>query len=130
MHVGHAYGSYLMQLMWQKDGSLSDGALFTGYYINTIMETMMLNVLNYNHAYPKQNDPKRFSEYGSGYIVLDNALTIQKLFYQKATLDPALLKYSERIKQPESVSQYASETTTEGGPVPGFKGPIMVSTKV
>lgn len=131
VHVGHAYGSYLMTLMWQKYGSLSDGAVLTGFLITTIPDDEMINVLNYNHAFPKQDDPSRFSGYGSGYMVVDNEETIQKLFYRKASLDPALLTYSEKIKQPESVGQYASEVSVgQPKPVPEFKGPILVRIQV
>ena len=105
VHVGHAYGSYIMCIMFADPAyaNLSDGALMTGLYFNFAMENNTLTVLNYNHAFPKEEDPVRFAEWGSGYIVLDNKQTLQKLFLQKATLDPALLDYAESIKQPESV---------------------------
>jgi hypothetical protein len=105
VHVGHAYGSYIMSIMFENStyAKLSDGALMTGLYFNFAMENNSLTVLNYNHAFPKEQDPVRFADWGSGYFVLDNKQTLQKLFFQKATLDPALLDYTESIKQPESV---------------------------
>jgi pimeloyl-ACP methyl ester carboxylesterase len=103
VHVGHAYGSYIMSIMFEKYANLSDGAIMTGLYVNFAMLNDSLTVLNYNHAFPKENDPVRFAEWGSGYFVLDNKQTLQKLFFQKGTLDPALLDYAESIKQPESV---------------------------
>lgn len=130
VHIGHAYGSFLMMQMFVKYGTISDGALMTGVYPNQVMVDNMLTVLNYNHAFPKEQDPKRFAEYGSGYFVLDNEQTLQKLFYQKATLDPKLLTYTEKIKQPESVGQYASEGDVVFAPAPDFRGPIMVSQTI
>lgn len=105
IHVGHAYGSFMMALMYQNPAyaHLVDGALMTGLYINTVMLANPLTVLNYNHAFAKEQDPFRFADWGSGYFVLDNKQTLQKLFFQKETLDPVLLDYTERIKQPESV---------------------------
>lgn len=103
VHVGHAYGSYIMFIMFEKYANLSDGAIMTGLHVNFAMLNNSLTVLNYNHAFPKENDPTRFAEWGSGYFVLDNKQTLQKLFFQKATLEPALLDYAESIKQPESV---------------------------
>ncbi|KAK0387646.1 hypothetical protein NLU13_3891 [Sarocladium strictum] len=128
VHIGHAYGSFLMMQMLVKYGSISDGALMTGIYPNQVMADNPLSVLNYNHAFPKEQDPERFSEYGSGYFVLDNEQTLQKLFYQKATLDPKLLTYTEEIKQPESVGQYASEGDIESVRSPEFRAPILFFT--
>lgn len=104
-----------------------DGAIFTGLYPNSIEATNPLNVLNYNHAFAKESDPVRFAKYGSGYFVLDNEETLQKLFFQKATLDPALLTYANSIKQPEAVGEYSSEDDNPLAPAPDYKGPLMVS---
>ncbi|KAF2655184.1 hypothetical protein K491DRAFT_599447 [Lophiostoma macrostomum CBS 122681] len=130
VHVGHAYGSYIMSIMFENPtyGNLSDGALMTGLYFNFAMENNTLTVLNYNHAFPKESDPVRFAEWGSGYFVLDNKQTLQKLFFQKATLDPALLDYTESIKQPESVGTYSSEGNSTLTPATAFTGPIMFFT--
>lgn len=128
VHIGHAYGAFLMIQMLGKYGTISDGALITGVYPNRYMAPdQMPNVLNYNHAYVKELDPKRFADYGSGYFVLDNEQTLQKLFYQKESLDPALLTYTDEIKQPESVGQYASEFDLEASQASEFRAPVMVS---
>lgn len=130
VHVGHSYGSYVNSLMLIKYPDIIDGAIFTGLYPNSIEATDPLNVLNYNHAFANESDPARFSEYGSGYFVLDNEETLQKLFFQKASLDPALLTYAESIKQPEAVGEYSSEEGNPLAPAPGYKGPLMVSLEV
>jgi hypothetical protein len=127
VHIGHAYGSFLMVVLLGQYGALSDGAVMTGLYFNSVMMSNPLSVLNYNHAYAAEAEPERFAKYGSGYIVLDNENTLQKLFYQKATLDPKLLAYTEKIKQPESVGQYASEGDAPFVPANDFKGPLLVS---
>lgn len=128
VHVGHAYGSYIMFIMLGKYGDISDAALMTGLLINYAMLNNTLTVLNYNHAFPRENDPARFAEWGPGYFVLDNKQTIQKLFFQKRSMDPALLDYAEAIKQPESVGTYSSEGNSTLLPAPLFKGPIMFFT--
>jgi pimeloyl-ACP methyl ester carboxylesterase len=127
VHIGHSFGSYINSLMLTNYPDLIDGAIFTGLYPNNIEATDPLNVLNYNHAFAKESDPVRFAEYGSGYFVLDNEETLQKLFFQKATLDPALLTYAESIKQPEAVGEYSSEEGNPLAPAPDYKGPLMVS---
>ncbi|KAH8655478.1 Alpha/Beta hydrolase protein [Xylariales sp. PMI_506] len=125
VHVGHSYGSYINSLMLIKYPDLIDGAIFTGLYPNNEEDTDPLNVLNYNHAFASEIDPVRFAEYGSGYFVLDNEETLQKLFFQKATLDPALLTYAESIKQPEAIGEYSSEEGNPLAPAPNYKGPLM-----
>ncbi|EHK49886.1 uncharacterized protein TrAtP1_007736 [Trichoderma atroviride] len=125
VHVGHSYGSYVNSLMLINYPDIIDGAIFTGLYPNSIEATDPLNVLNYNHAFASESDPARFSEYGSGYFVLDNEETIQKLFFQKASMDPALLTYAESIKQPEAVGEYSSEEGNPLAPAPDYKGPLM-----
>ncbi|KAM0486963.1 hypothetical protein ACHAPX_000230 [Trichoderma viride] len=125
VHVGHSYGSYINSLMLIKYPDIIDGAIFTALYPNSIEATDPLNALNYNHDFAKESDPARFSEYGSGYFVLDNEATLQKLFFQKASLDPALLTYANSIKQPEAVGEYTSEEGNPLAPAPGYKGPLM-----
>lgn len=127
VHIGHSFGSYVNSLMLINYPNLIDGAIFTGLYPNNIEATDPLNVLNYNHAFANESDPVRFAEYGSGYFVLDNEETLQKLFFQKATLDPALLTYAESIKQPEAIGEYSSEEGNPLAPAPDYKGPLMVS---
>jgi pimeloyl-ACP methyl ester carboxylesterase len=128
VHVGHAYGSYIMFIMLGQYADISDAALMTGLLINYAMLNNTLTVLNYNHAFPRENDPVRFAEWGSGYFVLDNKQTLQKLFFQKRTMDPALLDYAEAIKQPESVGTYSSEGNSTLAPALPFKGPVMFFT--
>lgn len=127
VHVGHSYGSYVNSLMLINYPDIIDGAIFTGLYPNSIEATSPLNVLNYNHQYANESDPTRFSEYGSGYFVLDNEQTLQKLFFQKQSLDPAVLTYANSIKQPEAVGEYSSEDGNPLAPAPNYKKPLMVS---
>ncbi|KKP00388.1 hypothetical protein THAR02_07517 [Trichoderma harzianum] len=125
VHIGHSFGSYINSLMLINYPDIIDGAIFTGLYPNSIEATNPLNVLNYNHAFAKESDPVRFAKYGSGYFVLDNEETLQKLFFQKATLDPALLTYADSIKQPEAIGEYSSEDDNPLAPAPNYKGPLM-----
>jgi pimeloyl-ACP methyl ester carboxylesterase len=127
VHIGHSFGSYINSLMLIKYPDIIDGAIFTGFYPNSVEATTPLNVLNYNHEFANESDPVRFGEYGSGYFVLDSEETLQKLFFQKASLDPALLTYAESIKQPEAVGEYSSEDDNMLATAPDYKGPLLVS---
>lgn len=129
VHVGHAYGSYMGTFMLAKYGELVDGALLTGLLLNKELVDNPITVLTYNHAFPREVNPVLFADYGSGYFVLDSEETIQKLYFQKATLDPALLAYAESIIQPESVGQYASESVLQiPSTAANYTGPILVSS--
>lgn len=130
VHVGHSYGSYVNSLMFINYPDIIDGAILTGFYPNSVEATTPLNVLNYNHQYANESDPTRFSEYGSGYFVLDSEETLQKLFFQKQSLDPALLTYANSIKQPEAVGEYSSEDGNPLATAPNYKKPLMVSLDI
>ncbi|KAK0629529.1 hypothetical protein B0T17DRAFT_189144 [Bombardia bombarda] len=125
VHVGHAFGSYLMTLMLGRPGygQLSDGALMTGLLFNTYLN--VLDVKSFNHEFAKEYDPVLFANYTSGYFVLGSKTDLQKLFLRKTNFDPALLTYLNEIKQPETVGEYASESTTDVLPANDFKAPIL-----
>jgi pimeloyl-ACP methyl ester carboxylesterase len=125
VQVGHAYSAFLIALVLERYGDLSDGAILTGLYFNT--HANVLNVANFDHEFAREHDPVRFGEYPSGYFVLTTESDIQKLFFRKASLEPELLTYTEHIKQPETVGEYASEGTSELVPANDFHGPIQVS---
>ncbi|VUC24575.1 unnamed protein product [Clonostachys rosea] len=124
VQIGYSFGSFLIQNVVARYPELSDGAILTALYPNTIPYSQMIDVLHYDHEFPKENDPARFSEYGSGYFVLSNEADLQKLFFQKKSLDPALLTYTEKIKQPETVGEYASEGLSSYLVADNFKGPV------
>ena len=127
VHVGHSFGSFLIAIMLPLYGNLSDGAILTGLLFNT--QLGKIDVLHYDHEFARQHDPVRFGEYPSGYIVLSTESCLQKLFFRKGTFDPKLLTYTDKIKQPETVGEYASETKANSLIVPAldFRGPIQVS---
>lgn len=123
VQVGHSFGSYLITSMLTLYGDLADGAILSGFLINT--QLGKINVLAYDHDFARQHDPVRFKEYGSGYFVLNTESCMQKLFFRKGAFEPKMLTYADKNKQPEAVGEYASEGNPE--PAPEFKGPIQVS---
>ncbi|KAK7210060.1 hypothetical protein V2G26_017238 [Clonostachys chloroleuca] len=125
VQIGYSFGSFLIQNVLARYPDLGDGAVLTALYPNTIPFDKMIDVLHYDHEFPKENDPTRFSEYGSGYFVLSNEADLQKLFFQKRSLDPALLTYTEKIKQPETLGEYASEGLSSYLVADNFRGPVQ-----
>lgn len=129
VHVAHSYGSVLLQALLAKYGdTLTDGAILTGFFLSS--QIGVNNVAHFDHDYPRAADPVRWAEYTSGYIVLSNKSTLQKLFFAKDGFEEKLLDYTEKIKQPETVGVYASEGTLQFAPAVGYTGPAMVSNSL
>ncbi len=124
VQVGHSFGSFLIAGMLARYGNLTDGAILTGFLLTKLS---LLDVLHYDHEFARQHDPVRFGEYPSGYFVLNTESCLQKLFFRKGAFEPKLLTYTERIKQPEAVGEYASEGTSPLSPALEFRGPVQVS---
>jgi pimeloyl-ACP methyl ester carboxylesterase len=125
VHVGHSLGSFVTAGMLQKYGSLSNGALLTGFLLNSKLGT--IDVAHFDHEFAPEHDPVRFGNYKSGYFVLTTKSGIQKLFFRKNGFEQNLLDYTEKIKQPEAVGDYASSDTAMFLPAHEFRGPIQVS---
>lgn len=125
VHVGHSFGSLLIAGFLTKHGDMSDAALLTGFLPNSTHLTDV-PVATFEHDYAPVSDPARFGKFGSGYIVLTSENTLQKVYFTKDTLDPELLTYVEKIKQPEAVALYASSQQAFAIRGPAYKGPIQV----
>ncbi len=125
VQVGHSFGSFLIAAMLARYGNLTDGAILTGFLLTKGLYT--IDVLHYDHEFARQHDPSRFGEYPSGYFVLTTESCLQKLFFRKGAFEQELLTYTERMKQPEAVGEYASEGTSPLSPALEFRGPVQVS---
>lgn len=124
VHVGHSYGALLVAGMLHRYPDMSDAAILQSFLpINA--QFMKVFVGAFEHDFAAQHDPRRFGDYGSGYIVLTSENTLQKLYLTKGGFEPEVLQYMEKIKQPEAVALYAS-----GGQVAlaqsSFKGPVQI----
>ena len=123
IHIGHSLGSFITFVFLSSHGAQSDGAILTGFLINTQLGTIAVS--HFDHEYAAQHDPSRFAAYPSGYIVLTTQSDIQKLFFRKDGFEPALLEYTEKIKQPEAVGEYPSSDAAVFAPAAEFKGPVL-----
>ncbi|GAB1320930.1 AB hydrolase-1 domain-containing protein [Madurella fahalii] len=123
VHVGHSFGSFLTAGMLGRYGNLSDGALLTGFLLNAKLGSV--DVAHFDHEFAPEHDPVRFGEYSSGYFVLTTESCLQKLFFRKGGFEPDLLTYTEKIKQPETVGEYASQANSRSPPATEFRGPVQ-----
>lgn len=124
IHVGHSFGSLLILGLLNQHGDMSDGALLTGFLPGTHLADV--KVATFEHDFAPVHDPIRFGHFPSGYIVLTSENTLQKLYFTRETLEPELLTYTEKLKQPEAVALYASNEQAFAQSGPLFKGPIQV----
>ena len=125
VHVGHSFGSLLISGLLTQHGDMSDAALLTGFLPNTHQTDV--KVATFEHDFAPVHDPVRFGQFSSGYIVLTSENTLQKLYFTQASLEPELLTYTEKVKQPEAVALYASNVQAYAHPGPAFRGPVQVN---
>lgn len=124
VQVGHSLGSAIVIGLLTEDGASSDGAILTGFLYNSQLGGASVGPWGFEFA--KENDPKKFGDRGSGYIVQATKSNTQLVFLKKGTFEPALLDYAWQIRQPNSVGEFLSLGTVLGNPAPAFKGPVQV----
>lgn len=125
VHVGHSLGTICTIGLLLVNGSISDGAILTGFLPNNQLGGISVGTWGFEFA--RESDPKRFSDRGSGYIVQKTKYNVLLSFLKKGSFEPALLDYAEQIKQPNSVSEFLSIGAVLGTPAKDFKGPVQVS---
>ncbi|KAI1775108.1 hypothetical protein F4818DRAFT_417862 [Hypoxylon cercidicola] len=124
VHVGHSFGALLIAGLLTQHGNLSDGALLTGFLPSTHQTDNP--VATFEHDFAPVHDPARFGQFPSGYIVLTSENTLQKVYFTKDVLDPEVLTWTEKVKQPEAVALYASSAQAFANPGPAFGGPVQL----
>lgn len=124
IHVGHSFGTICTIGLLQVNGSISDGAILTGFLPNDQLGGISVGTWGFEFA--RESDPKRFSDRGSGYIVQKTKYNVLLSFLKKGSFEPALLDYAEQIKQPNSLSEFVSIGAIFGTPAKDYKGPVQV----
>jgi pimeloyl-ACP methyl ester carboxylesterase len=125
VHVGHSYGSFTTFGLLASYGGLSDGAILTGFVFNDQISKIGVNVFGWEFA--AENDPQRFGDRSSGYLVQGTETSAQLIFFNKATLEAELLRYASQIKQTATTAELLSGSTILGQPAMNFRGPVQVS---
>lgn len=125
VHVGHSFGSLLITGLLVQHGDMSDAALLTGFLPNST-HLGDVPVATFEHDFAPDHDPVRFGQFSSGYIVLTSENTLQKVYFTQDGLEPEVLTYTEKVKQPEAVALYASSGQVSAQPGPVFGGPVQV----
>lgn len=106
IHVGHSFGSFLSAALLTKYGQLSDAAIITGYVPNAHASAIKLS--SFGMEFARQNNPHRFSDRGSGYIVQATPSNVHAIFFKAPAFDKMVLAYADSIKQPITVGEISS----------------------
>ena len=125
VHVGHSYGSIITNFFLGKYGKMSSAAILTGFLINPKASLLKLEAGDF--AFAAQDDPARFGDRGSGYVVFGTLGSFQLDSLKKETLDPEILQvYNSTLKQTTAVGELLSLGTGVGDVVNDFTGPLQV----
>ncbi len=126
VHVGHSYGSIITNWFIGQHGSLSAGAILTGFLIGN--ETASLKLEVGDLAYAPEYNPARFGNRTSGYLAFGTANAFQLDSFRKETLDPQVLDlWKTEFQSTLGVGELLTLGTGVGATVDGFTGPVQVS---
>ncbi|TKA62865.1 hypothetical protein B0A55_12430 [Friedmanniomyces simplex] len=123
VHVGHSFGSFLTSAFITNYGTLTDGAIITGYLLTKYLASA--GSTSWAVEYPGSSCPP--FDRPSGYVVCKK-VGIQNLFFGGNTstaYTPALLDYGNSIKQPAPIGEIASAFWLLGNYGPSFTGPVQ-----
>ncbi|KAF2627219.1 alpha/beta-hydrolase [Macroventuria anomochaeta] len=123
VHVGHSFGSFLTSAFIANYGSLTDGAIITGYLLSPYLGSA--GSTSFSVEYAATGSPSY--ERPSGYVVCQKS-GIQNIFFggdPKTAFTPELLDYAVDIKQPVPIGEFASAFWLIGNYGPSFKGPVQ-----
>jgi pimeloyl-ACP methyl ester carboxylesterase len=123
VHVGHSYGSIGTSGFLSRHGTLSDGAILTGFVVSP--QTGKVTPATFGLEYAPAHNPALFGDRGSGYLVQATRSNVQQIFLKKGSFEDAALAYAEAIKQTSTVGEMVSVGPVLASPVVGFKGPLQ-----
>ncbi|KUJ07790.1 uncharacterized protein LY89DRAFT_765843 [Mollisia scopiformis] len=121
--VGHSLGSALTLGVLTKYGNLVEGAVSTGFIIEGV--TGLVSDDAFGLEYAASNDPQRFSDRGSGYMVQATQSNAQQIFFKKGHFEQEMLEYAVSIKETGTVGDFVSLGLVLGQPALEFTGPLL-----
>jgi pimeloyl-ACP methyl ester carboxylesterase len=123
VHVGHSYGSQLSNALIASTPDLSDGAVLTGYSLNTTWFPWFERVTTFHLA--RENQPKRFANRSSGYVTWGDKFTNQYAFLKYPFFDTKVLEKAEANKFPFTLGEFLTFGLLSAK-APGFAKPVLV----
>lgn len=121
--VGHSFGSILTQAITASSPSSLDAAVLTGFTANSSGLPAFISGINL--AIAAQNNPYRFNNLSTGYLVSDTAIGNQIAFFHAPGFDPQILALAEAGKGTVTFGEFFSLGAV-GGPATNYTGAIAV----
>lgn len=121
--VGHSFGSILTQAVTASSPSSLDGAVLTGFTANSSGLPGFLAGNNFVIA--ANNNPYRFNNLSTGYLVTDTAVGVQIAFFHQPGFDPQALAAADAGKGTVTFGEFFSLGAV-GGPATNYTGAIAV----
>jgi pimeloyl-ACP methyl ester carboxylesterase len=118
VHIGHSFGSFLTSAFIARYGSLSDGAIITGYLLTENLASAGSTTFSLGYA-----SALNLSGYVEG-----SAAGVQSVFFGGNTstaFTPELLAYGNSIKQPLPIGEIASAFWLLGNPASNSTSPVL-----
>lgn len=126
VHVGHSYGSIVTNWFLAQYGSLSAGAILTGFLIDNQFSNLKIEIADLSYA--PEHSPTLFANRTSGYLAFGSLTAFQADSFKNETLDPYVLTYwNENIQSSLGVGEILTLGTGVGDVVADFTGPLQVS---
>ncbi|KAL8669383.1 MAG: hypothetical protein Q9168_006019, partial [Polycauliona sp. 1 TL-2023] len=123
--IGHSFGSIIQHGANVKYPQDFDGAVLTGFSVTTTYfpDTILAN----NPSIAALNQPERFGNLSYGYLVHNDAISIQQPFFRYPFFDPAI--FQNQVDRKDTYT--LGEDFTIGEllkPAPNYTGPVDVVT--
>ena len=131
IHIGHSYGSAMTAGLLATYGTLSDGAILTGFIEDKYLGTA--GPVQFAEDYAPDNNPELFGDLSAGYLIPGTKATFQTDFFSSLRNKTAgiggftnqLLNYGYSVRQAIAASEWVSQTQIDSGLAPDFKGPVQ-----
>ncbi|KAL4966569.1 alpha/beta hydrolase [Aspergillus stella-maris] len=127
--IGHSFGSGINMALLQKYSTNPalpiDAAIFTGLLVRGRNQISGIGYVAFGLDHAGSNDPARFADRGSGYMVQASARDVNQVFFKKGFFDPKMLEYAVHGKETVAVGEFMSLGNVLGRPVGGFRGAAL-----
>jgi pimeloyl-ACP methyl ester carboxylesterase len=118
IHIGHSFGSFITSAFIARYGSLSDGAIITGYLLSDNLASAGSTTFSLEYA-----SALNLSGYVEG-----SAAGVQSVFFGgnvSTAFTPELLAYGNSIKQPLPIGEIASAFWLLANPPSNSTSPVL-----
>ncbi|KAL4981662.1 Alpha/Beta hydrolase protein [Aspergillus falconensis] len=123
VHVGHSFGSLLVNSLAVNAPNVTDGLVLTGFGHDFSWSANFQ--LCYGFEIARFNEPLRFHDYGSGYLTWGNEFDNQCAAFTYPYFDPRVLHEAELRKAPFAIAELLSFGITPLA-APQFADPVLI----